>query len=179
MAKILLLIAQKGFQSKEYADTKQELEAAGHLVVTGSVTEGKAVSHMNEDVHVDIALSRVNAADYDAIFAIGGPGALLSLDNADVSRIFNEAQAQGMMLYGAICIAPRILAKAGVLKGLHATGWDEDAKLESIFSNHGVMYTHKPVVVDGRAITANGPIAAKEFGRMICETLATEGVEKT
>lgn len=172
MATILLLIAQKGFQSIEYADTKRELEAAGHVVVTGSVTKGVATSHLGEDVPVDVALPDVKAADYDAIFAIGGPGALSSLDNKDTLRIFNEAKAEGTMPYGAICIAPRILASAGVLSGLHATGWDEDAKLESIFSNNGVLYTRGSVVVDGRVVTADGPMSAKEFGKKINEVLS-------
>jgi protease I len=179
MAKILLLIAQKGFQSMEYADTKRELEAAGHVVVTGSVFQGVAVSHMNEEVPVDVALVDVKSGDYDAVFAIGGPGALASLDNKEVSRIFNEAQAEGTMPYGAICIAPRILASAGVLKGLHATGWNNDDMLESIFLNNGVEYTHLSVVVDGRVITADGPMSAKDFGRKIHEVLSRGGREKT
>ena len=174
MAKILLLVAQKGFQSLEYGDTKKELEAAGHRVVTGSATQGVAVSHMGEEVPVDVALPDVKAALYDAIFAIGGPGALVSLDNEEVARIFDEAKAQGAMPYGAICIAPRILAKAGVLDGLHATGWDEDAKLESIFSDNGVLYTRLPVVADGRVVTADGPASAKAFGRKINEVLSGE-----
>jgi putative intracellular protease/amidase len=179
MANILLLVAQKGFQSLEYGDTKKELEAAGHTVTTGSVTQGVAVSHVGEEVPVGVALHDVRVGLYDAIFAIGGPGALLSLDNEEVARIFTEAKAQGAMPYGAICIAPRILAKAGVLEGLHATGWDNDGKLESIFSNNGVLYTRLPVVADGRVVTADGPMSAKGFGRKINELLSLGGQAKT
>lgn len=155
----------------EYADTKRELEAAGHVVITGSAAKGIAFSHMNEEVPVDVALADVKAGDYDAVFAIGGPGALASLDNEETARIFREAKEQGLS-YGAICIAPRILAKAGVLRGLRATGWDEDGKLESIFSNNGVEYFRSPVVIDGRVATADGPVSAKEFGRKINEALS-------
>lgn len=179
MANILLLVAQKGFQAMEYGDTKKELEAAGHTVTTGSVTRADAVSHMGVQVPVDIALPDIKAARYDAIFAIGGPGALVSLDNEEVARIFAEAKAQGEMPYGAICIAPRILAEAGVLRGLHATGWDNDGKLESIFSNNGVSYTHLPVVADGRVITADGPMSAKAFGEKINEVLSLGKQAKT
>lgn len=178
MANILLLIAQKGFQSKEYADTKLELEAAGHTVVTGSALKGVAVSHMGEEVAVDVALADVKAATYDAVFAIGGPGALASLDNEETARIFNEAKEGGILSYGAICIAPRILAKAGVLTGVHATGWDSDGKLESIFSNNEVAYVRSPVVADGRVVTADGPMSAKDFGRKINEVLSGGGQEK-
>lgn len=178
MAKILLLIAQKGFQSIEYADTKRELEAVGHVVLTGSAAEGTAVSHVGEEVHVDVALRDVKAADYDAIFAIGGPGALSSLDNGDTARIFIEAKAEGTMPYGAICIAPRILASAGVLRGIHATGWNNDGKLESIFSNTGTPYAHLPVVVDGRVVTADGPLSAKAFGKKINEVLSSAEKKK-
>lgn len=173
MAKILLLIAQKGFQSKEYADTRAELEAAGHVVFTGSFAKGVAFSHMNEEVPVDAALAEVKAGDYDAVFAIGGPGALASLDNEETRRIFTEAKEKELS-YGAICIAPRILAKAGVLRGLRATGWDEDAKLESIFSHNGVVYSRTGVVTDGRVVTADGPMSAKEFGKKINEALSKD-----
>lgn len=155
----------------EYGDTKRELEAAGHSVLTASVTREAAFSHMNEETPVDVALADVKAADYDAVFAIGGPGALASLDNEETARIFTEAKERGLS-YGAICIAPRILAKAGVLRGLHATGWDNDGKLESIFSNNGVAYSRSPVAIDGRVVTADGPASAKDFGKKINETLS-------
>ena len=169
MKKVLLLVAQKGFQSKEYFDTKYELEHAGVRVVTVALSREVAVSHMGEEVVPDLALSEVKISDYDGVFAVGGPGALEYLDNEETVRIFKEAQQLSNYPYGAICISPRILAKAGVLTGKRATGWDNDGELQDIFDRHGVIRVKEPVVADGMVITADGPAAAHDFGKKIVE----------
>lgn len=174
MKKVLLIIAQKGFQIKEYSDTRIELEAGGIVVVTAAPVRAPALSHKNGEVMPDLALSEVKLADYDGVFAIGGPGALEYLDNQETARIFKEAQKLGNYPYGAICISPRILAKAGVLKGKYATGWDDDHNLGAIFEKYGVIREDEPVVVDGVVITANGPIAARDFGKKIVEAVNME-----
>lgn len=169
--KVLLFVAQKGFQSKEYFDTKQELEHAGIRVTTVAPSRSEAVSHMGEGVIPNLALSEVKLADYDGVFAIGGPGALEHLDNEETARIFKEAQAMGNYPYGAICISPRILAKAGVLTGKRATGWDSDGKLQDIFDQYGVIRVKEPVVADDIIVTADGPAAAHDFGKKIVKVI--------
>ena len=62
-----------------------------------------------------------------------------SLDN-DISYNFLKQAQQHNISYGAICISPRILAKAGVLKGKKATGWNDDHELEGVFKEYGVKY---------------------------------------
>ena len=171
MSKILLIVAQKGFQTKEYHDPKRVLESAGHTVVTGSIEKGVAISNIGEEVVVDIAIANVDASAYDAVFLIGGPGALAYLDNAETIRIVRDAALHGELLYGAICVSPRILARAGVLSGKHATGWNGDGELPKIFITHGVLYEQQPVVVDGRVITADGPMSGEAFGHAINEFL--------
>lgn len=165
--KVLLIIAHKGFQPVEYNAPKKILQEAGVKVITASNAPGTAVSAMsNETAEVDLILSEVKTADYDGIFFIGGPGALEHLDNAESHRIIKEAAASGK-LWGAICISPRILAAAGVLKNKKATGWNGDGQLPKILADVGAEYVNKPVVVDGNLITASGPAAAEEFGRTI------------
>lgn len=171
MANILLIIAQDGFQTKEYHDTKRVLVAAGHRVTTASNEKQDAISNVGERVPVDIALQDVRGDSYDAVFVVGGPGALKHLDNPETVRIVREAEASGK-LHGAICIAPRILAHGGLLHGKRATGWDGDAKLAGIFAACGVAYEHAPVVVDGKTITADGPASAERFGEAIRDALS-------
>lgn len=171
MAKVLLLIAQDGFQTKEYHDPKRVLEDAGHIVITASMDGGTAISNIGEKTPVDLALRDVSINDYDAVFAIGGPGALKFLDNKDTARIIKAVEAQGEMPYGAICISPRILAKAGVLRSKKVTGWNEDNKLEGILNKGGAIYEKAPTVTDGRVVTADGPASGEAFGRAIVRLL--------
>ncbi len=166
MKKILLIVAGEGFQHQEYLDTAKVLVDAGFVVVTASDRAQIAIAKNGMQVAVDVLLEKVDPINFDGIFFIGGPGALEHLDNQESNRILNEV----MILerpYGAICIAPRILARAHVLVGKRATGWDGDEELAKIFAQNNVAYIREPVVVDGNIVTANGPAAAHDFGEAI------------
>lgn len=170
MKKVLLLIASQGFQPLEYSQTKEVFEQSGFQVLTGSDKVGLATDTQGKEVQVDIALENIDAADVDGIFWIGGPGAMDHLDNQESNRIANECMLM-QKIYGAICIAPRILAKAHVMTGKKATGWNGDEKLEQIFTENNVSYLPDGVVIDKNVITADGPGSARAFGEAIVATL--------
>ncbi|HEX4068608.1 MAG TPA: DJ-1/PfpI family protein, partial [Candidatus Babeliales bacterium] len=76
---------------------------------------------------------------------------------------------------GAICIATRILAKAGVLRDKYATGWNEDGLLNAIYAENGVHYLpEEKVIVESNVITATDPSAAQQFGEHIVELLQSK-----
>jgi len=171
MKKVLLIIAHHGFQPREYEKPKKVLTVAGVRVETASDQAGVAVSSItHEQVKVDVTLENVEAADYDGIFLIGGPGALEHLDNEKTYQIIRQAVQAGKA-FGAICISPRILAKAGVLKDKKATGWNNDDQLAAILARAGAEYVCEPVVSDGKLVTAWGPDAAEEFGQEILKAI--------
>lgn len=171
MKKILLVVAFEGYQPFEYSEPKRILEDFGYQVFTVSGEFGIARSANDEfSTKVDIKIDDVDVKEYDGLFFIGGPGALKHLDNQISYALLKRWQVTGKP-YGAICISPRILTKAGVLQNKKATGWDGDNKLSSIFSTNKVEYVKEPVVVDGNIVTANGPEAAEEFGRAILQVL--------
>lgn len=176
--KVLLIVANEGFQATEYFETKKVLESAGFKVFTASdrpenikTDRFQATAHDGSVVEVDMPLEAVFVDDYDAIFVIGGPKALEHLDNYEVYRIVQDANAVEDVVFGGICIAPRILANAGVLNGRKATGWDGDGELQHVFDESETLYVKTHVVVDRNLITAIGPSAAKEFGEAIVQTL--------
>jgi len=102
------------------------------------------------------------------VIFIGGPGCLKNLDNEDSYKIAREAVSQDKVL-GAICIAPTILAKAGVLSGKKATVWTNpmDKSAVKILKDNGAVFEQKSVVADGKIITGSGHEAAEEFGMKI------------
>lgn len=171
MKKVLLIVAHYGFQPLEYGIPKKILEDNGVEVVTASDKSGKAISALTQEkIKVDLVLDNIVVENYDGIFLIGGPGALEYLDNEVTHRIIQEAKDNNK-LFGAICISPRILAKAGVLSGKKVTGWNKDGQLDEILIMAGAEYIKKPVVVDGKLITGWGPDAASEFGQTILEKI--------
>lgn len=171
MKTVLLVVAQKDYQPIEYASPRTILENNGVKVIIVSNQLGLAQSVKNyNSVNVDLNLADVNVNEFDGLFFIGGPGALDYLDNEISYNLLRQWQETGKP-YGAICISPRILAKAGVLKSKKATGWDGDGNLGKILFDNGAQYIKEKVVVDGNVVTADGPSSAEEFGKKILEVL--------
>ena len=170
-ASIVMIIANEGYQPIEYATPKKVLEQAGFMVTVASDKPGTAIAADKSTTQIDITLNNVIVDHYAAIVIVGGPGALEHLDNETTYRLIKSAQLSKKLI-AAICIAPRILAHAGILKGKRATGWDGDGELAQIFKEHGVTYEQRPVVIDGLIVTAVGPAAAQEFGTIIVERLS-------
>ena len=171
MKNVLLVVAHQDFQPVEYRVPKDILQASGIQVKTASDNPGVAISTITgEKATVDLVLEEVRVEDFDGIFFVGGPGAAEFLNNDRSYRIIREVAASGKK-WGAICISPRILAAAGVLKNRKVTGWDGDNELAGVLSAVGAEYVREPVVVDGDLITASGPSAAEGFGNAILKSL--------
>ena len=168
--KIVLVVASNGYQNVEYGDTRRELEKTGFSVLTASDKSGQAVAADKSTTKIDVQLSLLKTSDFDAIFFIGGAGALFCLDNPISYQILTSA-ATNKKVFGAICISSRILAKSGVLKGRKATGWDGDQKLAGILKEYGVIYEKKDVVVDGKIVTATGPAVSSDFAKAIISVM--------
>lgn len=168
--KALFIIAQTGYQDLEYGIPKQILEKAGIEVVTASKKAGICTGGLGGTATATISIDEVDVADYDAIVFIGGPGAVSYQHDVEAHLTAQEAITEEKVL-AAICIAPTILAYAGVLEGKKATVWNNDGKQQKLLEKEGAIFTGEKVTVDGKIITANGPAAAEEFGKSILKLL--------
>ncbi len=167
MAQVAMFIAFQGFRDEEYVEPRKALEAAGHKVVTVSTSRGEARGKFRVTAQVDKTLDEVEPADYAALALVGGPGALEHLDNPKVHALFKKAGALGLVI-GAICISPVVLAHAGLLKGKTVTCFPDGAPE---VEKGGGNYTGAELEIDGRLITANGPVPAKRYGQALAEAL--------
>ena len=164
---VLLIVAQNGFRDEEYFTPKTILEDAGYQVKTGSVKVGIARGKLGGTAKVDVALSEVKVDDYAAVVFVGGPGSADYFNDKTVLKLATDAYQKGEVV-GAICIAPGILARAGILKGKKATVFPSETET---LEREGANYSALPVVVDGKIVTADGPEAAEEFGKALVKTL--------
>ncbi|RLA85880.1 MAG: DJ-1 family protein [Deltaproteobacteria bacterium] len=165
--RVLMVIAPEGFRDEELQIPKGEFEKAGYEVVIASSTLGTARGMLGAKVKPQVLLKDVKVEDYDAVIFVGGVGAQYYFNHPEALRIAREAASQEKVL-GAICLAPGILARAGVLKGKRATVWRSEAKT---LKEKGAIYTGQQVEVDGKVITGNGPTAAPLFASKILEAL--------
>jgi len=168
----VLVIASQGFQDFEYSETKKQLDQAGiETIVAGSI-KGEAKGKSGQRVAIKKTLEEIKQEDFDALVFIGGPGALEYVDDPIAHQLIKQSFEQEKLM-AAICIAPEILAKAGVLKGKKATVWSspiDQAPVEFLKEN-SAEYLDQEVVQDGNVITANGPAAASSFGEKIVKAL--------
>ncbi len=165
MPSALLVIAKQGFQDRELDGVRSALTDAGFTVTLASTEEGTCTGKFGGSEEATLALADVDVASFDRVGFIGGPGAEELKDDAEALRIARET-ADAEIPLGAICIAPLILANAGVLKGKKATVWDDDGEQAGYLTDHDALYTGESVTQDGLIVTGNGPDAAEEFGKV-------------
>lgn len=167
MAKVLSVVAPEKFQQTEYLESKRALEEKGHEVFLCS-THQIAFDKNEEAYKVDALLDEVFEDDYDAILFVGGPGIQEHFDDPDFQSLARAFFENGK-LTSAICAAPGVLAKAGLLEGKKATCWPG---VGDILRSAGAEYTEKPVESDGLIVTGDGPDSAYAFGLKIAELLS-------
>ncbi|MFH1788819.1 MAG: DJ-1/PfpI family protein [Candidatus Altiarchaeota archaeon] len=171
--KILMVVAPNDFRDEELLTPKKIFEDAGVKVDVGSkdVTEARGV--LGASVRVDVDIFSASAGDYDAVVFVGGGGAKIYFDD-ELANVLARDSVNSGKVTGAICIAPVILAKAGVLVNKRATVWTSlvDKSMVSVIEAGGGVYSPESVVVHGKIITACGPNAAEEFAEKILEKLS-------
>ncbi|MBN2456184.1 MAG: DJ-1/PfpI family protein [Sedimentisphaerales bacterium] len=168
--KAVLIIAGRNFRDEELFETKNALEQTGVETTVASIKTGVIKGMLGRIAEAAITINDIDVDDYDALVFIGGSGARQYFNNEAALEIARQAKAKNKVL-AAICIAPTVLANAGVLGGVKATSFpSEKQKLKE----HGAKYTGSDVEQDGLIITASGPKAAGEFGKTIAKTLASK-----
>jgi len=167
--RIVMIIAPQNFRDEELNHTREELERAGGIVTLASTSTAVATGMFGATAKPDITIEQINVPDYDAVVFVGGSGSEVYFDNKTAHDIAKEAYAKKILLT-AICIAPSILAKATLLNGKNATVWAGD-KYINILRSNGANYTGESVTQDNSIITANGPDAARQFGKTIINNL--------
>ena len=166
--KILMVIAPEDFRDEEYQIPRQIFEKEGFQVTVASSRLGEALGSRGMTVAVDTVLGATRVAEYDAVVFVGGKGSWDLFDNPEAHRLARESAASSTTLLCAICSAPGILAKAGVLGGKKVTSFEREIAL---LKEKGAFFTGNVVETDGRLITGNGPQAAEAFAKSIVEAL--------
>lgn len=167
MPRVLVPLAQ-GCEELEAVTIIDLLRRAGIEVITAGLDDQPVTASRGVRLLPDTSLDNVVNDNFDMIVLPGGlPGA----DNlAEDERIINliQAQAASNKPVGAICAAPKVLAKAGVIEHKAITCYPGSVDPESAPST---KILRKPVVIDSNIITSRGPGTAMDFALTIIEKL--------
>ncbi len=123
----------------------------------------------NIRVEADRLLSEIKSEEYDALVLPGGlPGATNLRDDERVIGLVKEAYTSGKIV-AAICAAPIVLERAGVLEGRKFTAYPGFE--EKIGAGE---FSEEFVVKDENVITSRGVGTSLEFAFVIAEALGAD-----
>ena len=169
MKSICIFLAE-GFEEVEALFPLDILRRGGLSVKTVSVTGEKVVSGAHGvPVVADVLFEGLSSEEVEMIVLPGGlPGATNLDAHAGLSRLILDFAAARKPL-AAICAAPLVYGKRGLLRGLKATCYPGFDKYLD-----GAEYTGSMVEEAGNFILGKGPGAASEFGFAILRKYAGE-----
>ncbi|MBX9668796.1 MAG: DJ-1/PfpI family protein [Candidatus Obscuribacterales bacterium] len=170
-AKVALVIAPSAFRDEELFVPKELLEQAGATTVIASTNLGEATGMLGGKAQVEKEIANLKSEELDALIVVGGMGSPEFLWNEKGLHELLEKLSKDGKVVGAICLSGAVLANAGLLSGKKATVWACPESLEALEKGKAT-FVDKPVVQDGKFITANGPDAANEFGESIIAELS-------
>lgn len=172
MPAVLMVIAPEMFRDEEYEHPREVFERRRAQVTVASIEPGLCKGRFGLTATADIALADANAEEFDAVAFIGGAGASVFFEDPAALALAKAMHAAGKVV-SAICIAPTVLANAGLLRGRKATSFPSQ---EDVLRAAGALYTGNPVQTDGRIVTANGPEAAYGFGEAVADAMGLPAV---
>jgi len=168
--KVLVPMAQ-GCEELEIVTIIDLLRRAKFNVVTAGLEQEKieVVASRGVILTPDMCLDSALEREYDALVLPGGlPGSDHLNDDSRIITLVRTMVEAGRWV-AAICAAPRVLAKAGVLEGRRATSYPGTLDVMDI---PGMGYASDSVVIDGNIITSRGPGTAMEFALALIELMA-------
>lgn len=167
--KSMLMLISDGFEDIEAMGTADILRRCGVKVEICSATENRQVtSARNITVICDSVLGdrKIDACGWDGVILPGGqPNADTLRDNAAVVECVRKFYREGKLCC-AICAAPIVLERAGLIEGKQVTSYPH-----CLLDENKCIFTGASVAVDGNLITGRGPGVTCDFAFKICEVL--------
>ena len=164
-APTVLVILAEGFEEIEAVTPVDILRRAGAEVTLACLGEGVHVTGRSGlTVHADMALAAAAGSTFDCIMLPGGPGVSRLREDDRVLDLLRSQSGRGGWI-AAICAAPVVLKRAGILEGRRYTAHP------SVSAELPDSLGEERVVLDGRLITSKGAGTALDFGMMLAEKL--------
>jgi DJ-1 family protein len=155
-----------GFEEIEFSTIVDILRRAGADVITAGLKEGAIEGRSGVKMIPDLSIDKINPDDFDVVVLPGGSPGFVNLGNDErVLNLVKKMYDRGKYVT-AICGAPSVLSKAGVLKKRKATIHPTCKEMLG-----DAQYVDERVVIDGKIITSQGPGTAMEFSMNLVEVL--------
>lgn len=174
MSKVCIFLGT-GFEEIEALTVVDVLRRQQIDITMVSIMQDKVVTGAHQiQVTADALLDEIDFSKVDALILPGGGGGTKQLAACEPLLEQVDAFAKEGRLLCAICAAPSVLGRRGILKGKKATAYPGfEKQLE------GAEVLYQPVVKDGNIITGRGMGCSIPFALAVLEQLAgKEAAEK-
>jgi 4-methyl-5(b-hydroxyethyl)-thiazole monophosphate biosynthesis len=161
---VYILLAD-GFEEAEAIVPADLLRRAGVQVALVGVTGAQVTGAHGIAVACDLELPQAKD-EPELVMLPGGLGGVENLGASPAAMDLVRRTAQAGRYVAAICAAPSLLGKLGLLKGRKAVCYPGMEETMGADAQKGCS-----VVTDGKFITGEGPGAAFDFGLKLVETL--------
>lgn len=161
---MLYMFLADGFEETEAIGSLDVIKRAGLDIKTAAIKNLDVLGAHGVLVRADILANQIDFENLSGIILPGGMPGTTNLENdPTVKKAIEVCQKKGLLM-AAICAAPMVLGKMGVLKGKKAVcypGFEEHLKLARVQNDWCVS--------DGNIITAKGAGASMLFGASIVD----------
>ena len=171
MPRVLVPLAQ-GCEELEAVTVIDILRRAAIEVVVAGLEPGPVLASRGVRLIPDALLDAVVTDVFDMIVLPGGrEGAQRLGDDARIGDLIRRSASEGRYV-AAICAAPGVLARAGLLEGRRATAFP--GVLDEL---PGLTKSADAVVRDGTIVTSRGPGTALDFALELVRLLRGDAVK--
>ena len=176
---MIVMFLANGFEEVEALTPLDLLRRAGETIITVGIGGREITGSHGITVLADTDDAHLPSQAPDMIILPGGMPGSATLDTSSVvDRVLADAATRDAYLT-AICAAPMILGKRGILNGKNAVCYPGfEAYLDG-----AAVSADKKLVTDGKIITAKGMGVATELGlelvRILCGTEKSDALRKT
>jgi len=168
MSRVLVPLAQ-GCEELEAITITDLLVRAGIDVVTAGLDDQPVEASRGMKLIPDTSLDKALQQDYDMVVLPGGLPGADHLDNDSRIHQLISSMAENGRYVAAICAAPKVLARSGLLDGKRATAYPGTLEKMALSTTEIVS---DAVVSDAQIITSRGPGTAMDFALLLVEKLA-------
>ena len=167
---VYILLGQ-GFEEAEALVTADVLRRGGVSVALTGIGGMTVEGAHGIKVAADVAVDEVTLAAGDTVLLPGGMGGVSSIEGSPAAmELIHRAAADDTMYLAAICAAPTLLARAGIIgKGQRAVCYPG---MESMLTDAGVEAPmEQSAVVCGKLVTSKAPGTAYDFALTLLAVL--------
>jgi protease I len=164
---VLLFLPATDFNEQEYLIISNSLKKVGIKIFVVSDSGFLCIGSNGMKVKNDVQLYNVHENNFGGLIIVGGKGTRNYWNNKTL-QLIAQRFARNKRIIGAICSAPIILAKAGLITSA-ATCYPDDAKE---LEREGISFKSSSVVSENKIVTGQDPVSSLEFVRTFLDELS-------